>query len=79
MKTKVKMAKLLIKINTTLYTKFVTTQNGKNLLYADIIKYLYRLIKAEPLFYKELVQGLKDIIFKLKQQDPCFANRVFNE
>ena len=48
-KIKGKLAKLMVFKETTLYTKFVTVDNGQYVLYVYIIKALYGLIKASML------------------------------
>ena len=63
---------------TTLYTKFVTVDNGQYVLYVYILKALYGLIKSALLFYKKLVKVLKEIGFNLNPYDPCVVNRIVN-
>ena len=74
-----KLAELLKKTYPTLYKKFVTMENGKYVLYIELLKYLYGLLKSELLFYKKLVKVLKDIGFKLNTYDPCVANIIVND
>ena len=72
------MAKLMVFKETTLYTKFVTVDNGQYVLYVYILKALYGLIKSALLFYKKLVKVLKEIGFNLNPYDPCVVNRIVN-
>ena len=64
---------------TTLYTKFVTVDNGQYVLYVYILKALYCLIKSALLFYKKLVKVLKEIVFRLNPYDSCVAKITVNE
>ena len=79
MKTKGKLAKLLINIDSKIYTKFVTAENGQYVLYVDILRVLYELLKAEILFYKKLVKDLKEIGFRLNTYEPCVSNIIVND
>ena len=79
MKIKGKLVKLQIKTDHTLHNKFVTMDKGKNVLYDDILKALYKLLKSYLLLYKKNAKGLNAIGFKLNPYDVCAANRIVNE
>ena len=53
--------------------------NEQPVLYVELIKALYGLQKAEILFYKKVVKGLKEIGFKFNAYDPCVANIIAND
>ena len=54
-------------------------ENRKSVLYVDILKSLYGLLKAVLLFYKKIVKRFNDIVFKLNPYDPCITKRIVNE
>ena len=74
-----KLAEMLKKTYPTLYKKFVTMENGKYVLYIELLKYLYGLLKSELLFYKKLVKVLKDIGFKLNIYYTCVTKIIVND
>ena len=77
MKITVKLSELLIKRYPKLYTKCFTMVNGKSVLYVDIFKALYGLLKSEILLYKQIVKCLKEIWIQVKYIQPrcCKKNR----
>ena len=76
MKMRGKLAELLMKTEPTLYRKYVTTENGQPVLYVELLKALYGMLKSALLFYRQLVKDLKEIGFELNPYDPCVANRI---
>ena len=73
------MSELLINIDPTIYTKFVTMENVKYVIYAELLKALHGLLKESLLFQKKLFKGLKDIGFKLNTYEPYIANIILYE
>ena len=73
------LAKLMVKVDPTLYRKFITTtSNGKSLLYVKIHKVLYGLLCSALLFYRNLVGDLEAEGFTINPYDPCVANKIIN-
>ncbi|KAI2509413.1 Reverse transcriptase (RNA-dependent DNA polymerase) [Fragilaria crotonensis] len=56
------------------HEKFVTMENGVEVLYVRLIKALYGCVKSALLWYKLFVENLKDMGFELNPYDPCVAN-----
>ena len=73
------LAKLMVKVDPTLYRKFITTtSNGKSLLYVKIHKALYGLLRRALLFYHKLVKDLEAEGFTINPYDPCVSNKLIN-
>ena len=79
MKSKGKLSKPITKTDPTLYANFVTVKNGKYVIHVELLKAIYGLIKSVILFYKKLVKGLKEIVFRLNPYDPCATKIIVNE
>ena len=76
MKVRGKLAEMLVKIAPKLYRPFITIENGKSVLYLELMKALYGMLKSALLFYKKLRKDLESIGFKINPYDPCIANRL---
>ena len=48
------------------------------MLYVQIEKALYGMLRAALLFYRKLRADLEDMGFEVKPYDPCVANRIVN-
>ena len=73
------LAELLVKIAPKLYCKFVTTNaKGKLVLYIQLEKAVYGMMKSALLFYRKLVADLLSIGFTINPYDPCVANKTIN-
>ena len=61
-----KLAEMMVKIDPSLYRKYVTfSQKGG-------------MLRAALLFYKRLRSDLKDMGFEVNPYDPCVANKMVN-
>ena len=76
MKLHGKAAELLVKTAPELYRKYITIENGKNVLYVEAWKAIYGTLKAALLFYKKLRADLESIGFTINPYDPCVANKM---
>ena len=76
MKLRGKLAELLVKVAPEVYRNYVTEENGKTVLYVELKKALYGMLKSALLFYKKLRRDLESIGFKVNPYDPCVANRM---
>jgi hypothetical protein len=56
------------------YKQYVTEENGKKVLYLQLLKALYGCIKSGLLWYELFSGTLKDMGFVLNPYDPCVAN-----
>ena len=74
-----KLAELFVKMDPKMYRKFITTENGKTVLYAEMKKALYGTLKAAKLFQKMLTKKLvEDMKFELNPYDECVANKIID-
>ena len=51
-------------------------ENGKKVLYVEVIQALYGMLIAAILWYKEFRASLESIGFEFNPYDPCVANRM---
>ena len=58
MKIRGELAELLATVSPQLYRQHVTDENGKSILYVELLKALYGALKASLLFYKTLSKAL---------------------
>jgi hypothetical protein len=73
------LAELMVTIAPNLYRKFITTNaKGKPILYVQLKKALYGMMKSTLLFYRKLVADLTSIGFAINPYDPCVANKTID-
>jgi len=69
----------MVKITPNLYRKYVTTNaKGKPVLYVQLEKAVYGMMKSALLFYRKLVADLLSLGFEINPYDPCVANKIIN-
>ena len=74
------LAELMVKVAPKMYRKFVTTNaKGKLVLYVQLEKAVYGMIKSALLFYHKLVADLLSLGFEINPYDPCVANKIIND
>ena len=79
MKMTGKLAELMVKTAPNIYRKYVIEDStGKPILYVQLQKALYGMLKSALLFYRKLVSDLTNMGFKLNPYDPCVANKTVN-
>ncbi len=73
------LAELMVKAALSMYRKYATTNaKGKPVLYVQLEKAVYGMMKSALLFYWKLVADLKSIGFEVNPYDPCVANKIIN-
>jgi hypothetical protein len=73
------LAELMVKIAPKLYRKYVTTNaKGKPILYVQLEKAVYGMMKSALLFYRKLVADLLSLGFTINPYDPCVANKIID-
>jgi len=61
------------------YHEYVTYENGKKVVYAELDKALYGALQSALLFWKKLSSFLVDTLeFTMNPYDSCVANKVIN-
>ena len=66
---------LLVEIAPEIYSPFVVFENGKKVLYVQVIRALYGMLIAALLWYKQFRKDLESIGFKFNPHNSCVANR----
>ena len=70
------LCELMVKVDPKLYRKFVSKdKRGKPVLYVQLYKSLYGLMRSALLFYRKLKSELIAYGFKLNPYDGCVANK----
>ena len=69
------LAMLLTRVDPEKYTKYVTVENGKEVMYVRLAKALYGTMQAALLFWKDLTGYLIEQGFKLNPYNECVANK----
>jgi len=76
MKMTGKLAELMVKTAPNIYRKYIIEDSsGKPILYVQLQKALYGMLKSALLFYRKLVSDLTHMGFTLNPYDPCVANK----
>ena len=79
MKMTGKLAELMVKTAPNIYRKYIIEDStGKPILYVQLQKALYGMLKSALLFYRKLVSDLTAMGFTLNPYDPCVANKMVN-
>jgi Reverse transcriptase (RNA-dependent DNA polymerase)/Zinc knuckle len=69
------MAELLVRIDPKLYRKYITIENGRQVLYVELRKALYGTLRAALLFWRKLTNQLAEWGFVTNPYDWCVANK----
>jgi hypothetical protein len=72
------LAELLTKVDPNRYTKFMTKENGKDVLYVKLTKTLNGTLQAAMLFWKDLTGYLTQHGFILNPYDNCINNKMID-
>jgi hypothetical protein len=72
------IAEMLVKLDPKLYRKYVRDENGKTVLYVELLKALYGTLKAALLFWKLLSTKLVSWGFVINPYDWCVANKMID-
>ena len=72
------IAEMLVKMDPKLYRKYVKDENGKTVLYVELLKALYGTLRAALLFWKLLSGKLVQWGFVINPYDWCVANKMID-
>jgi hypothetical protein len=67
---------LLVELSPELYGPYVVLENGKRVLYLQVLRALYGMLVAALLWYRQFRQDLEQVGFEFNPYDPCVANRM---
>ena len=74
------LAEIMVKISPKIYLKYgIMSSKGKPLLYVQIKKALYGLIRSALLFWRNLVKYLEAYGLQINQYDPYVTNNMINK
>jgi hypothetical protein len=69
----------MVQVAPSLYRKYVTSNTkGKPILYVQLEKAVYGMMKSALLFYRKLVADLKSLGYEINPYDPCVTNKTIN-
>ena len=54
-------------------------KNGEPMLYVQLLKAVYGLLRSALLFYKKLRAQLEKMGFEINPYDPCVANKTVGD
>jgi hypothetical protein len=72
------IAKMLVRMDPKLYRKYVRDENGKAVLYVELLKALYGTLRASLLFWKLLSSKLILWGFMINPYEWCVANKIID-
>jgi hypothetical protein len=72
------LAQLLTTVDPDLYAKFMTKENGKDVMYIKLTKALYGTLQAAMLFWKDLTGYLTQHGFVLNPYSDCVVNKMID-
>jgi hypothetical protein len=73
------MAELMVMVDPSLYQKYVIVDSkGEAILYVQMHKALYGMLRSALLFYSKFVGDLEGEGYVINPYDPCVANKVIN-
>ncbi len=73
------LAELMVKVAPSIYHKYIThNATEKPVLYVQLEKAVYGMMKSALLFYPKLVADLLSLGYKINLYDPCVANKMIN-
>ena len=68
----------LVDIAPKVYGPYIVFENGRKVLYVQMLKALYRMLVAALLWYKKFRGDLKKEGFEFNPYDPCVCNCLVN-
>jgi hypothetical protein len=68
----------MVKTNPKMYRQYIVLEKRRSVLYLQLQKTLYGMMKSTLLFYRKLVSESKEMGFEINPYDPCVANKMVN-
>ncbi len=78
LKVRGRVADMLIAIAPEVYADYATKENGVTVIYLEILKAVYGMIKSPLLLYRQIQKDLEEAGFKINPYDICVANKMVN-
>ena len=76
LKIRGKLVDMLVDIDPGTYAKFVAFENGKKILYCEVLKAIYGMLMSALMFYKKWRKDLIRKGYTINPYDPCVANKI---
>ena len=76
MKITGRLVDYLVEIAPKTYAKYVVYENGRKVLYVEVLRALYGMLISAMLWYNKFRSDLEEIGFEFNPYDPCVANRI---
>ncbi len=67
---------MLVQLDPESYGRHVVYENGKKVLYVQVIRAIYGMLQAALLWYQKFRSDLEEEGFKFNDYDPCVANKM---
>ena len=78
MKIRGKLLEMLLEISPETYKDYVVYEKGQKVLYVQMLKALYGMMKASLLYYNKFRSDIEAEGYKVNPYDPCVANKMIN-
>jgi hypothetical protein len=72
------LIQLLTKVDPNLYTKFLSKEDGKDMMYVRLAKAIYGTLQVALLFWKDLTGYLMEQGFVFNPNDNCVKNKIID-
>ena len=73
------MVRMLLQIDEQMYSEYVVTERGEQVMYMELLKALYGTLRAARLFWQKLSKQLIDVWgFVPNKYDDCVVNKMIN-
>ena len=73
------MVRILLQIDEQMYSEYVMTERGEQVMYMELLKALYGTLRAARLFWQKLSKQLIDVWgFVPNKYDDCVVNKTIN-
>ena len=69
---------LLVELAPEIYSDYIVYENGKKVLYVQVLRALYGMLVAALLWYKKFKNDLEQEGFEFNPYDSCVANKMVN-
>ena len=73
------LVNLLVKIAPQIYGPYVMLEKCKRVLYLQLMKALYGMLKAVLLYHKKFREGLEAELYVFNPYDPCVTNNYIEK
>ena len=78
MKIKGKLVDMLLMLAPEIYGNFVVYENGRKVIYVQVLRAIYGMLTAALHWYNQLRGDMEEEGFVFNPYDPCVANRMVN-